>query len=228
MPRGPRVAPGGMIFHVVNRANARRTIFATDGDFQAFINVATESLLVTPVRILAYCVLPNHWHFVLWPELDGQLSHFLHHLTSTHVRRWHEFHQSTGQGHIYQGPFKSFPVQDDEHFYTVCRYVERNSLRANLTDSAHHWKWGSCWARQRPEHASSLPLCAWPTPRPSNWNDYVNQPLTEAELRALRNSSRRGSPYGTQSWQQNVATQLGIQHSLRPAGRPRAFPERSN
>ena len=141
MPRGPRFAPGGLVYHVLNRANGRRTIFETSKDFTAFTDVVTESLIVVPIRILAYCVLSNHWHFIFWPEHDGQLSKFLHQMTTTHVRRWHKFHNSDGEGHVYQGPFKSFPVQDDDHFYAVCRYVERNAVRAGLAERVEDWRW---------------------------------------------------------------------------------------
>src|SRR5713101_412578 len=109
MPRRARSVPGGLVYHVLNRAHAR-----------------------TPIRILGYCLMPNHWHLVLWPRDDGQLSEFMRWLTVTHTQRWHAHHHTAGTGPVYQGRFKSFPVQSDEHVITVCRYVERNPLRANL------------------------------------------------------------------------------------------------
>ena len=194
MPRGPRFAPGGLIYHVLNRANGRRTIFETSKDFTAFTDVVTESLIVVPIRILAYCVLSNHWHFIFWPEHDGQLSKFLHQMTTTHVRRWHKFHNSDGEGHVYQGPFKSFPVQEDDHFYTVCRYVERNAVRAGLADRVEDWRWCSGWAREHQRDSCGLVIADWPLPRPTSWSDWVNQPQTESELRAIRTCARRGCP----------------------------------
>ena len=221
MPRGPRYAPGDMIFHVLNRANKRAPIFENDQDFQSFVAVVRESLLLIPMRILGYCLLPNHWHFVLWPEHDNELSEFMHHVTTTHVRRWHRYRGSDGEGHVYQGPFKSFPVEGDEYFYNVCRYVERNAVRANLVDCAGNWKWGSVWARQHQRNPSSLPLSDWPLLYPSDWIDWVNRPLTEAELTSLRVCSRRGRPYGSEIWQRATAHQLGLEHTLQSPGRPR-------
>jgi putative transposase len=84
------------------------------------------------MRILAYCVIPNHFHLVLWPHQDGALSEFMRWLTMTHTQRWHAAHQTAGTGPMYQGRFKSFPVQSDDHFYSVCRNVEPNPLRAKL------------------------------------------------------------------------------------------------
>jgi hypothetical protein len=88
------------------------------------------------MRLLAYCLMPNHFHLLVWPRADGDLSQFLRWLTVTHTQRWHAHHRTAGTGHLYQGRFKSFPVQSDEHFLTVCRYVERNALRANLVGRA--------------------------------------------------------------------------------------------
>ena len=110
------------------------TIFEKPEDYDAFERVLEEAVERTEMRLLAYCVMPNHWHLVVWPREDGELSRFTGWLTLTHTQRWHAHRHTTGSGHLYQGRFKSFPVQDDEHFLTVCRYVERNALRANLVE----------------------------------------------------------------------------------------------
>src|SRR6202035_3812225 len=126
MPRTARIAPGGMVFHVLNRGNARAEIFGDFGDYAAFEKVLAEVLLLFPLELFAYCLMPNHWHLVLRPKNDGDLGRFMQRLTVTHVRRWHEHRGSTGQGHLYQGTYKSFPVQADDYFLTLCRYVEAN------------------------------------------------------------------------------------------------------
>jgi putative transposase len=128
MPRSARCAPGGVIFHVLNRGNARSPVFRSDADYAAFPRALAETLGLFPgVRLLAYCLMPNHWHLVLRPTRDGELGRFMQRLTVTHVRRWHEHRRSTGGGHVYQGTYKSFPVQRDGHFLVLCRYVERNA-----------------------------------------------------------------------------------------------------
>src|SRR5204862_568174 len=141
--RQPRAAPGGYVYHALNRGVARLPLFQKEGDFAAFERVLLEALSEHPIRLLGYCVLPNHWHFVLWPEQDGQLTAFLRWLTHTHTQRWHAHYHTSGTGHLYQGRFKSFPVAEDEHFYRVVRYAERNALRANLVRKAEQWRWSS-------------------------------------------------------------------------------------
>jgi putative transposase len=135
MPRTARVAPGGLIYHALNRAVARLPLFDKDADYAAFERVMDEALVKHPMRVLAYAVMPNHWHFLLWPRQDGELTAFLRWLTHTHTMRWHAHHRTGGTGHLYQGRFKAFPVQSDEHFYAVARYVEQNPLRTSRPES---------------------------------------------------------------------------------------------
>lgn len=222
MPRTARVAPGGFVFHVLNRGNERRPIFESDGDYLAFLRVLRETAEHVPVRILAWSLMPNHWHLLLWPREDGELGQFMQRLTTTHVRRWRLHRQSVGHGHLYQGTYKSFPVQDDDHFYAVCRYVERNALRARLVKRAQAWPWSSLGAKANAAAAEESPSPAtWPVPRPRDWTDHVNEPQTEAELEAIRVSIQRGRPFGSPAWQKRTAKRLGLESTFRYRGRPR-------
>lgn len=221
MPRTARIAPGGMIFHVLNRGVGRMRLFLKDADFEAFERNLLKTLESRPMRICAYCLLPNHWHLVLWPERDGDLGAFMQKLTITHVRNWQENRHRVGYGHLYQGRYKSFPVESDDYFYQVVRYVERNALRANLVTRAEDWRWSSLWRRVHGTAEQRQLLSPWPLPRPRDWAERVNQPQTEAELEAIRQSLTRGQPYGNETWVSRTALQLGLESTLRPRGRPR-------
>ena len=111
MPRTARVAPGGILFHVLNRGVGRMQIFRAEKDYEAFQQVVEQTLRVAPVRICAYCWMPNHWHFVLWPERDGDLSRFMQRMANMHTQRWQRAKLCVGYGHLYQGRFKSFPIE---------------------------------------------------------------------------------------------------------------------
>ena len=221
MGRPKRAADGGLIYHVLNRANVRMTIFEKAEDFAAVERVLEEAVERTKTRLLAYCVMSTHWHLVLWPWADDELSRFTGWLTLTHTQRWHAHRHSSGSGHLYQGRFKSFPVQDDEHFLTVCRYVERNALRANLVRRAEDWRWGSLYRWQCGKGKESSLLSAWPLRRLPNWVAEVNAPQTEAELLALRRAVNRGCPFGEAFWSDQVTRRLGLESTLRPQGRPK-------
>ena len=140
MPRRSRCNSGGYVYHALNRAVRRATLFRKDGDYAAFEQVLREAKDWQPMRLLGYCLMPNHWHLVLWPEHDGDLSEFLRWLTVTHTQRYHAHYHTAGTGPLYQGRFKSFPVQEDEHLRTLLRYVERNALRAGLVRRAEDWR----------------------------------------------------------------------------------------
>ena len=166
--------------------------------------------------------MPNHFHLVLWPHHDRDLSHWMHWLLNTHVRRYHRHHRSSG--HLWQGRFKAFAIEHDEHLLAVLRYVERNPLRANLVKRAEHWEWSSLHGA-----ASSKPRPAYwhegPVPRQTGWLEWVNAPVSEAELTAMRACVQRNRPYGADGWQRSMAARLGLESSLRPRGRPRTKPE---
>ena len=221
MGRPLRAAEGGIIYHTLNRANARLTIFADDGDFDAFVRVLTQAVIRDDMRLLAYCVMPNHFHLLLWPRKDGDLSDFMAWLTLTHTQRWHAHHHTTGSGHLYQGRFKSFPVESDGHFLTVCRYVERNALRAGLVAQAEDWRWGSLRQHEASHSLMTGPLLSpWPVERPPDWRLRVNTSMSPSEEDAMQRCIRRGQPYGSASWQKQTADRLGLESTFRSQGRP--------
>jgi len=161
-----RTATGGLVYHVLNRANGRMRIFHKPEDYDAFERIVEEAAERVAMRVLAYCLMPNHWHLVLWPREDGDLSRFVGWASLTHTRRWHAHRRSEGTGHLYQGRFKSFLVESDEHLWTVCRYVERNALRAGLCQRAEQWRWSSLWRFVCGDEAARKLLSEWPVPRP--------------------------------------------------------------
>jgi len=178
----------------------------------------SEGLDRYDVQLHAYQLMPNHWHLILRPGKDGEMSRLLRWVTATHTMRYHAHYHSSGQGHVYQGRFKSFPVQGDGHFRVACRYVERNALRAGLVDQAEEWRWGSLWRWvQRTEPDWKL-LSPWPVRRPRNWIAHVNKPLSEKELQAVRHCANRGRPLGDAGWVESAARPGGWglnQHSAR-------------
>jgi putative transposase len=209
---------------VLNRGVGRMRLFSSDGDYLAFENILEETLAVQPMRVCAYCLMPNHWHLVLWPKNDGDLPAFMQRLTVTHVTRWQRHKKQVGHGHVYQGRFKSFPVASDEYFYQVVRYVERNALRAGLSQRADHWRWSSLWRRESGSVEQQALLSEWPLLVPSRWARLVNEVQTEAELQALRKCVNRGQPFGPESWIDQCVRKLGLESTIRPRGRPKTVP----
>ena len=145
MPRSPRADEAGGLYHALNRGNLRADIFKKEADFDAFEEILGEALEIHEVELFSYQLMSNHYHLVLRPLVDGEMSRFMGWLGGTHTMRYHAHYHTSGMGHVYQQRYKSFPIQDDEHFLVVCRYVERNALRAGLVKRAEDWRWGSLW-----------------------------------------------------------------------------------
>src|SRR5262245_606751 len=166
MPRAARASAGGVCYHVINRGNGRRQVFHKDADYLAFLKAIAHACIEIPMPVLAYCLLPNHFHLAVRPAGDGDLSRWMHWLLNTHVRRYHKHYGTSG--HIWQGRFKAFPIQEDEHLLTVLRYIERNAVRAKLAGRAERWPWSSARFWQDPGQRPSY-LADGPAPRPRKW-----------------------------------------------------------
>src|SRR5271166_3463026 len=196
MPRTARATEAGMVYHVLNRGNGRMRIFHKPEDFAAFERVLAEGLQRYPVELFTYCLMPNHWHLVVRPRTDKALGRWMGWVGVTYVRRYHEHYQSRGGGHLYQGRFKSFPVEEDDYFLTLCRYVEANPLRAGLVERAEDWQWSGLWRRARGEADEDSPvLSPWPVERPRNWTARVNANLAGSE-KGTSLILTRGEVYG--------------------------------
>ena len=152
-------------------------------------------------------------------------------LTHTHVMRWHAHYHKDGTGHLYQGRFKAFPIEEDDPLDAVLHYVERNPVRAELCERAEDWKFGSAWRMEngegrgeRGDAQSRSILSEWPILCPMRWRDDVNQVQSESEVDAIQASVKRGIPSGTDSWITQSAVRLHLEHTLRSRGRPRKNP----
>lgn len=217
MPRTARSIVGGYVYHLINRGNGHARIFHDHADYRGFLRIVGEAQERVSVEIIAACLMPNHFHFVVRPRGDDDLAHWTHWLCTTHVRRHHKRYGTSGR--VWQGRFKAFAIQQDSHLLTVLRYVERNPLRASLVERAEHWPWGSL--RWRIQGGSPVELASPPGALPLNWIEYVNSPQTAAELESIRVCVNRQRPYGDQSWAERTAWDLGMAQTLRPVGRPR-------
>jgi len=208
-----------MCYHVLNRGNGCAEVFHKDDDYSAFLKLLCQADERVPMRLLAYCLMPNHFHLVVWTLEDGDLGRWMQWLLTSHVRRYHRHYHSSG--HVWQGRFKAFPIEEDEHLLRVMRYVERNTVRAKTIPirRASRWPWSSIG--DPPKDVQRPMLHPGPVPRGDDWLRWVNAPQTEAELEALRECVSRGRPFGSESWQDQTAQRLGLEFSLRPRGRPR-------
>ena len=232
MPRTARIAPGDWVFHALNRANGRGLLFDSPASYVDFFRIVEEAAQAGSMRILAYCAMPDRWHMLLWPRLDGDLARFVQRVAVRHTQRWHTRHQTTGRGHLYQARYRSFAVNSDRHLLTVCRYIERNPLRAGLVSRAGLWPWSSAETHAAGDRSGrahrggsgsrggDVSLTPLPVELPGEWASLLHEPQNEVELDAMRLSVRRGVPYGDAHWQAIAAARLGLQLEYARSGRP--------
>lgn len=216
MPRTSRSALGGIVYHVLNRGNGRMPIFRKPGDYQAFAQILLDGKEHAKIELFGFCLMSNHWHLVLRPRRNVDLAAYLSWVTNTHVKRYRAHYQRTS-GHLYQGRFKSFAVQEDAYFLTLLRYVEANPLRAKMVERAEQWPWSSLGCDAA--YAAGL-LDPWPVARPRNWVALVNRALPSEQQARVKESFERGRPLGDALWTLQTAERLGMKYTLNPRGRP--------
>ncbi len=221
MSRVKRTNVGGYVYHVLNRANARVQIFDNDEDYQFFENILEEAVKKFNVKILSYCIMPNHWHLILYPKNEGDLSIFMGWVTNTHTRRWHTQKRTVGQGHLYQGRYKSFLCQNDNHFLTLVKYVEQNALKAKLVKRAEDWRWSSIWRIVNGTKKQRKLLSPWLIPNPKNYLSWINEILNKEKEEIIEKSIIKSNPYGLDLWVKKIVKKFNLEQTLRKVGRPK-------
>ena len=196
-------------------------LFEKQEDYEAFERVLEEAIARVRLPIFSYILMPNHWHFVVRPKTDDQLSAFFRWLTHTHTMRWHAHYHTEGTGHLYQGRFKTFPIERNDHLLNVLRYVEQNALRAELCERAEDWKFGSLWRHVNGGPDATKILAKWPIPRPSQWKAMVNRNQRKTEIESIQHCIKKGNPYGSDRFITQSVDRLQLDHTLQSRGRPK-------
>lgn len=221
MPRQARVTVADTLYHVINRSNGGAPIFITDKDYVHFESLLLEAKELTGMRILAYCIMPNHFHLILQPQTDTDLAEFMGWLTTTHVRQYRTRTETVGRGHLYQDRYKSFPVQSERYALTLLVYIEQNPLRAKLVQSANEWRWSSLWRREKGSQKDKKLLDPLPFEVPNNYMRTVNEVLPANTVAEIRYSVTKGKPLGTAEWVEEIVERFKLSHTIRGPGRPR-------
>ncbi|MSU74708.1 transposase [Candidatus Kaiserbacteria bacterium] len=221
MPRSARVDVGGEIYHVINRANGRLQVFNTDADYQLFEQLLVETKEIIDMRILAYELMPNHWHLVLSPTNDGDLGVFMHRLSNAHTRKVHARTNTNGAGHLYQGRYKSFLIDSDKYLLAVIKYIERNAVRAKLVRRCEEWRWGSAWRRVSGTIEQKKLLDEVPTELPDDYVEWINTEEKSDDVDIIRKSVNKGVPYGRERWIEKMVSKHHLESTLRSPGRPK-------
>ncbi len=196
-------------------------IFSKPADYQLFIDILLAAQKECDIRILAFVLMPNHWHLTLFPRNDGDMRQFMHQVTNAHTRRVHADTHTTGTGPLYQGRYKSFIVENDQHLLTVIKYIERNPVRAKLVKRCEEWKWGSAYTRIQGSMEQRSVLHAPPVALPKRYVSWINEPENKDILDELRRSVLRGAPFGDTAWVDHMIQTHHLLSTVRSQGRPK-------
>jgi putative transposase len=164
--------PAGFVYHVGNRGSRKGPLFDGAESLLAFERLVDRARGLFPVRLLAYCLMRNHWHFLLWPIEDDAISRFMHWLTGTHARHRRHETKTDGEGALYQARFWADPIFDELHLTAAWRYIERNPVEAGLVERAEYWRWSSAYPLEKDPDRLSMDF--GPFQRPGNWLEIVN------------------------------------------------------
>ena len=218
MARAPRITPAGVVFHVLNRATQGLVLFSEQDDYLEFYRLLLAAGRRFPVRVCAYCLMPTHWHLVLWPLKDGAISAYIHWVATQHSLQFRLRTDTVGRGHVYQDRFHCFAVQTGRYYLNLMKYVEANAHDADLVERAEDWPWSSVTERVRGREL----ITDGPLPLRGDWVDWINRPTPAREMATLTCSERSSRPYGASSWVARMAVRQSLEQSLHVRGRRRS------
>jgi putative transposase len=217
MPRRRLAGCGGFVFHVMNRSAKQLTLFDEPGEYGMFLQVLAEAESACPIRLLEYCVMPNHWHLLVWPERDDQLTPFMRWITGVHAQRWRQARGQPGKGAVYQGRYRWVAVQGGEHYDVARRYIQQNPVRAHLVARPGDWPWSS---------ASDKPVAIRPALARGPLSMEGQQPstgrLTDEAAQQMRASLKGGQPFGDPAWSMALEVRKWLMAVLEAHSKPLA------
>ena len=217
MPRIARVLTDNQIYHIINRGNRRESVFHDNYDYEKFLRLLIESKEIYALKIYAYCLMPNHFHLVIYTKYANFLSQAMHWISSSYVRYYNKRYNLSG--HLWQGRYKSFIVQEDTYLLVLLKYVEVNPKRARIVKDCIDYKYSS--ANTRVKNEKDLLIDETPICLPDDWYSYINSDEKNIDIESIRNSINRQSPLGDENWRYMVSKKYNLESTINSIGRPK-------
>jgi len=220
MPRIARVVAVGLPHHITQRGNYGRKVFLDDGDRKRYLSWIQEYSRKYNLSILAFCLMPNHVHFLVIPRAEDSLAktfNVAHMCYSQYLNK-----KVNANGHLWQGRFYSC-VLDERHLIAAARYIERNPMRANIVKEPWKWKWSSASAHINKGKSLIKLNDLFEIIEMSNdaWREYISSEENKIILDEIRTHTYTGRPLGEGSFIENLEKRFGKRLLALPRGRPR-------
>ncbi len=206
MPRPDREVIPGLPHHVTHRGNRREKIFFEEDDYRLYLRLLRKAAERYGVRVYDYALMPNHIHVIAVPKREESLSEAFQWADGKYAEIFNGLYDQVG--HLWQGRFKSSPM-DEDHMFNAVRYVLRNPVRAGLVARAEDYRWSSaaakCGLRFDPLPAADHPLEGVI----QDWSAWLEGAEPEEELRKIRECTQRGYPYASEEFVRMLEEQCG-------------------
>lgn len=227
MPRKARILVPETPHHIIQRGHNRQTVFVQDEDYQYYLENLVECKQEFNCRVYAWCLMTNHVHLILQPGNDTEgLSRLMKRLAGRQTRCVNRLERRTGS--LWEGRFKSSPIETEAYLLACCRYIELNPVRARMVASPEDYPWSSYRMKtglQAPRGLDFdrcyLGLGSTQQQRESRYKAWVQADVSGSELRHIRESLQYGHPTGGDRFRNEIEEKLGIRLALNKRGRPR-------
>jgi len=225
MGRSPRIQAPDIAFHIINRGNGRNTIFFSHKDFQEYLELLQCYKEKFHIQLYHYVLMSNHVHLLIEPSKENSISRFMQGLTLAHTRRFNTRHQLVG--HVWQGRFKSIPIETDTYFLQCGRYIELNPVRAGIVSHPSQYPWSSYHFYAQGKQNKLLTtypfyneLDTSPTQRQKRYTKYIEEELPNIHDHTTMRFSQE-LVYGSESFVERLKKDFGYQPIRKKGGRPR-------
>lgn len=200
MPRNARVIAPGIPYHITQRGTNRERVFFTCADRSLYLRLIRENLAEADVRILAYCLMTNHVHFVAVPEREDSLAVLFGRANGRYAQA---LNIRKGRcGHLWQARYHSCPMSDT-HLEVGLRYVEDNPVRAGIAKTPAEYRWSSAAAHLlgEPDRTKVLDMGFWERAGgAATWADLHSSESSAYQAGALRKCTYSGRPFGDEAF----------------------------
>src|ERR1700678_1082037 len=196
MARLARLVIPGLPHHITQRGNRRERVFFEDDDYRAYLALIAAAARKSGTAIWAYCLMPNHVHFIMTPSTEDGLRQTFAEAHRRYTGRINARFKQTG--HLWQGRFSSV-VMDEPHFVAAARYVPMNPVRAGITARAADWPWSSVHAHLAGRDDAVVTV-APVLDRVDDFAAFLDEDADQAAIDALRLAKSTGRPVGSAEW----------------------------
>ena len=227
MPRQSRLVLPNCPHHIIQRGHNRQVVFTGDDDYLYYLDNLREWKTELGCKVYAYCLMTNHVHLVIDPGSDPEkLGLLMKRVTGRQTRYTNKMKKRSGS--LWEGRYKSSPIEANEYLLACCRYVELNPVRAGMVDDPTKYRWSSCPAKVDCSQKTWLDLDPFylslgtsAAERAENYAAWLRESTPDSELKLIRDATQQGRLTAGEKFVREIADKIGRRLNLRKQGRPR-------